>query len=93
MIDAAQSVPHMKVDVHDLDCDFMAFSAHKMLGPTGVGILFAKREILEEMPPFIGGGDMIKEVHKHNTLFNDLPYKFEAGTPNIADVIGFGVGD
>lgn len=90
MIDAAQSVPHMKVDVQDLDCDFMAFSAHKMLGPTGVGILFGKREILEEMPPFIGGGDMIKEVHKQKTSFNDLPYKFEAGTPNIADVIGFG---
>ena len=90
MIDAAQSVPHMRVDVQDLDCDFMAFSAHKMLGPTGVGILYAKREILEEMPPFIGGGDMIKEVHKHTTSFNDLPYKFEAGTPNIADVIGFG---
>jgi cysteine desulfurase / selenocysteine lyase len=90
MIDAAQSVPHMKVDVQDLDCDFMAFSAHKMLGPTGVGILFAKRERLEEMPPFIGGGDMIKEVHKDHTIFNDLPYKFEAGTPNIADVIGFG---
>lgn len=90
MIDAAQSVPHMKVDVQDLDCDFMAFSAHKMLGPTGVGILYAKREILEEMPPFIGGGDMIKEVHKQTTSFNDLPYKFEAGTPNIADVIGFG---
>jgi cysteine desulfurase / selenocysteine lyase len=90
MIDAAQSVPHMRVDVQDLDCDFMAFSAHKMLGPTGVGILYAKRELLEEMPPFIGGGDMIKEVHKHNTSFNDLPYKFEAGTPNIADVIGFG---
>lgn len=90
MIDAAQSVPHMKVDVQDLDCDFLAFSAHKMLGPTGVGILFGKREILEEMPPFIGGGDMIKEVHKQKTSFNDLPYKFEAGTPNIADVIGFG---
>lgn len=90
MVDAAQSVPHMKVDVQDLDCDFMAFSAHKMLGPTGVGILFGKREILEEMPPFIGGGDMIKEVHKQTTSFNELPYKFEAGTPNIADVIGFG---
>jgi cysteine desulfurase / selenocysteine lyase len=90
MIDAAQSVPHMKVDVQDLDCDFMAFSAHKMLGPTGVGVLFGKRELLEDMPPFIGGGDMIKEVHKDHTIFNDLPYKFEAGTPNIADVIGFG---
>lgn len=90
VIDAAQSVPHMGVDVQDLDCDFMAFSAHKMLGPTGVGVLYAKKELLEEMPPFIGGGDMIKEVHKDNTIFNDLPYKFEAGTPNIADVIGFG---
>jgi cysteine desulfurase / selenocysteine lyase len=88
-VDAAQSVPHMPVDVQKMDCDFMAFSAHKMLGPTGVGILYVKKEILENMPPFIGGGDMIKEVHKYETRYNDLPYKFEGGTPNIADVIGF----
>ena len=90
LVDGAQSVPHMPVDVQDMDCDFMAFSAHKMLGPTGVGVLYVKREILNEMPPFIGGGDMIKEVHKNETKYNDLPYKFEGGTPNIADVIGFG---
>jgi cysteine desulfurase / selenocysteine lyase len=89
LIDAAQSVPHMPVDVQKMDCDFMAFSGHKMLGPTGVGILYVKKEILEKMPPFIGGGDMIKEVHKYETRYNDLPYKFEGGTPNIADVIGF----
>jgi cysteine desulfurase / selenocysteine lyase len=90
LIDGAQSVPHMPVDVRDMDCDFLAFSAHKMLGPTGVGVLYVKREILNEMPPFIGGGDMIREVHKYDTRYNDLPYKFEGGTPNIADVIGFG---
>ncbi|HET7391404.1 MAG TPA: cysteine desulfurase [Nitrososphaeraceae archaeon] len=90
LIDGAQSVPHMPVDVQDMDCDFLAFSAHKMLGPTGVGVLYVKREILNEMPPFIGGGDMIREVHKYDTRYNDLPYKFEGGTPNIADVIGFG---
>ncbi|HXG06083.1 MAG TPA: cysteine desulfurase [Nitrososphaera sp.] len=90
LIDGAQSVPHMKVDVQEMDCDFMAFSAHKMLGPTGVGVLYVKRDLLEKMPPFMGGGDMIKEVHKHETRYNDLPYKFEGGTPNIADVIGFG---
>ncbi len=89
VIDGAQSVPHLRTDVQDLDCDFLAFSAHKMLGPTGVGILYVKKEILEHMPPFITGGDMIKEVHKENTVFNELPYKFEGGTPNIADVIGF----
>ncbi|HJU34967.1 MAG TPA: cysteine desulfurase [Nitrososphaera sp.] len=89
LIDGAQSVPHMPVDVQKMDCDFMAFSAHKMLGPTGVGILYVKKEILEKMPPFIGGGDMIREVHKYETRYNDLPYKFEGGTPNIADVIGF----
>ncbi|HYY40922.1 MAG TPA: SufS family cysteine desulfurase, partial [Nitrososphaera sp.] len=89
LVDGAQSVPHMPVDVQKMDCDFMAFSAHKMLGPTGVGILYVKKEILEKMPPFIGGGDMIKEVHKYETRYNDLPYKFEGGTPNIADVIGF----
>lgn len=90
MVDGAQSVPHMPVDVQNMDCDFMAFSAHKMLGPTGVGVLYVKREILDKMSPFIGGGDMIKEVHKYETRYNDLPYKFEGGTPNIADVIGFG---
>ncbi|MGH9999456.1 MAG: cysteine desulfurase [Nitrosopumilaceae archaeon] len=89
LVDAAQSVPHIKVDVQKLDCDFFAFSAHKMLGPTGVGVLWARKEILENMQPFNGGGDMIREVHKYNTTWNDLPYKFEAGTPNIADVIGF----
>lgn len=89
LVDGAQSVPHMPVDVQSTDCDFMAFSAHKMLGPTGVGILYVRKEILEKMPPFIGGGDMIKEVHKQKTMYNDIPYKFEAGTPNIADVIGF----
>ena len=89
LVDGAQSVPHMKVDVQAMDCDFMAFSAHKMLGPTGVGVLYVKKELLEKMPPFMGGGDMIKEVHKYETRYNDLPYKFEGGTPNIADVIGF----
>jgi cysteine desulfurase/selenocysteine lyase len=89
LVDGAQSVPHMKVDVDGLGCDFFAFSAHKMLGPTGVGVLWAKKELLEQMVPFHGGGDMIREVHKYETTWNDLPYKFEAGTPNIADVIGF----
>ena len=90
LVDAAQSVPHLKVDLQKLDCDFFAFSAHKMLGPTGVGVLWARKELLENMVPFNGGGDMIREVHKYETSWNDLPYKFEAGTPNIADVIGFG---
>jgi cysteine desulfurase/selenocysteine lyase len=90
LLDGAQSVPHMPTDVQDTDCDFLAFSAHKMLGPTGVGVLYVKKEILEKMKPFISGGDMIKEVHKENTIFNEIPYKFEGGTPNIADVIGFG---
>ncbi|MEW6588627.1 MAG: cysteine desulfurase [Thermoproteota archaeon] len=89
LIDGAQSVPHMKVDLSQMECDFFAFSAHKMLGPTGVGVLWAKKELLEQMVPFHGGGDMIREVHKYETTWNDLPYKFEAGTPNIADVIGF----
>src|SRR5881397_284943 len=91
LVDAAQSVPHMPVDVQDLDCDFLAFSAHKMLGPTGVGVLYGKRELIERMDPFMAGGDMIKEVFKNYTHYNDIPYKFEAGTPNIADVVGFGV--
>ena len=89
LVDAAQSVPHLEIDLQKLDCDFFAFSAHKMLGPTGVGVLWAKKELLEGMTPFNGGGDMIREVHKYETTWNDLPYKFEAGTPNIAGVIGF----
>ena len=90
MIDGAQAVPHMKVDLPSLGCDFFAFSAHKMLGPTGIGALWVRKEVLEAMEPFHGGGDMIREVHKQSSTWNDLPYKFEAGTPNIADTIGFG---
>lgn len=90
LIDGAQAVPHMKVDLEKLDCDFFAFSGHKMLGPTGIGALWVRKSVLETMNPFHGGGDMIREVHKYETTWNDLPYKFEAGTPNIADVIGFG---
>jgi cysteine desulfurase/selenocysteine lyase len=91
IVDGAQSVPHMPVNVKNMDCDFLVFSAHKMLGPTGVGVLYAKKEFLEKMRPFMGGGDMIKEVFKFHTNYNEVPYKFEAGTPNIADVVGFGV--
>lgn len=90
LVDGAQSVPHMPTDVQQLDCDFLAFSAHKMLGPTGVGVLYGKRRTLEQMEPFLAGGDMIKEVHLKEARWNDLPWKFEAGTSNIADVIGFG---
>ncbi len=90
LIDGAQAVPHMKVDLEKLGCDFFAFSGHKMLGPTGIGILWVKKSVLETMSPFHGGGDMIREVHKYETTWNDLPYKFEAGTPNIADVVGLG---
>ena len=90
LVDGAQSVPHMPVNVKNMDCDFLVFSAHKMLGPTGVGVLYAKKEFLEKMRPFMGGGDMIKEVFKFHTNYNEVPYKFEAGTPNIADVVGFG---
>jgi cysteine desulfurase/selenocysteine lyase len=90
LIDAAQSVPHLPVDVIDLDCDFLAFSAHKMCGPTGIGILYGKRELLEQMPPFMGGGDMIRRVRLEGSTWNDLPWKFEAGTPSIAEAIGFG---
>jgi len=90
LIDGAQAVPHMKVDLDTLGCDFFAFSGHKMLAPTGVGILWVRKSVLQTMNPFHGGGDMIREVHKYETTWNDLPYKFEAGTPNIADVIGFG---
>jgi cysteine desulfurase/selenocysteine lyase len=90
LVDGAQSVPHMSVDVQALDCDFMAFSAHKMLGPTGIGVLYGKPEILEAMPPWMYGGDMILEVTYEDASWNDLPYKFEAGTPNIADAIATG---
>lgn len=90
LIDGAQAVPHMKVDLDELGCDFFAFSGHKMLGPTGIGVLWVRKSVLETMSPFHGGGDMIREVHKYETTWNDLPYKFEAGTPNIADVVGFG---
>ena len=90
LLDGAQAVPHFRIDVRDLDCDFYAFSAHKMYGPTGIGILYGKQSILEAMPPYQGGGDMIRSVTFEKTIFNDLPHKFEAGTPNIADTIGFG---
>ncbi len=90
LIDGAQSVPHMKVDVTDLDCDFFAFSGHKMLAPTGIGVLYVKPEILESMEPFLFGGDMVSQVWDDTATWNDLPWKFEAGTPNIADLIGLG---
>jgi cysteine desulfurase/selenocysteine lyase len=90
MVDAAQSVPHQPVDVQDLDCDFLAFSGHKMCGPTGIGVLYGKRELLEAMPPFMGGGDMIRRVHLDHSTWNELPWKFEAGTPSIAEAIGLG---
>ncbi|MBI2913353.1 MAG: cysteine desulfurase, partial [Chloroflexi bacterium] len=90
LVDGAQSAPHMPVDVQALGCDFFAFSAHKMLGPTGVGVLCARRELLEEMEPFLGGGEMIRRVTLEGATWNDVPWKFEAGTPNIADVIAFG---
>ncbi|MDA4129374.1 MAG: cysteine desulfurase [Thaumarchaeota archaeon] len=90
VVDGAQSAPHMPVNVQDMNCDFFAFSAHKMLGPTGVGCLYGKKDILEEIPPFLLGGDMIRQVHREETEWNELPWKFEAGTSNIADVIGFG---
>jgi len=87
LVDGAQAVPHTKVDVQALGCDFYCFSGHKMFGPTGIGVLYGKRELLEEMPPWQGGGDMIERVSFEGTTFNELPYKFEAGTPNIADGI------
>jgi cysteine desulfurase/selenocysteine lyase len=90
LVDGAQGVPHMPVDVRDLDCDFYAFSGHKMFGPTGTGVLYGKEALLDAMPPYKGGGDMILEVSFAGTTFNELPYKFEAGTPNIAGAIGFG---
>lgn len=90
LIDGAQTVGHMPVDMQKLDCDFFAFSAHKLFGPTGVGVLYGKEAFLNRMPPYQGGGDMIASVTFEKTTYNVLPYKFEAGTPNIADVIGFG---
>ncbi len=90
LVDGAQSVPHLPVDVQAMDADFLAFSSHKMLGPTGVGVLYGRKRLLEEMDPFLGGGEMIKKVTFEGATWNDLPWKFEAGTPNIADVIAFG---
>lgn len=87
LIDGAQATSHLHIDVQALDCDFFTFSLHKMYGPTGMGVLYGKRELLEAMPPFRGGGEMIKEVTFEKSTYNDLPYKFEAGTPNIADVV------
>ncbi|HEY5002535.1 MAG TPA: cysteine desulfurase [Ktedonobacteraceae bacterium] len=90
LLDAAQSVPHFPVDVQALDVDFLCFSSHKMLGPTGIGVLYGKRDLLEAMPPFMGGGDMIRKVSLRHSTWNDLPWKFEAGTPAIAEAIGLG---
>lgn len=90
LIDAAQSIPRMPIDVQKINCDFLAASGHKMLGPTGIGFLYAREKLLEAMPPFLGGGDMIREVYLDHSLWNELPYKFEAGTPNIADAVAFG---
>lgn len=90
LIDAAQSVQHLKIDVKTLNCDFLAFSGHKLYGPTGIGALYVKKSILEKMQPYQGGGDMIRSVSFEKTLYNDLPYKFEAGTPNIEGAIGLG---
>ncbi len=90
VVDGAQAAPHLKIDVQALGADFYAFSSHKVFGPTGVGVLWGRAELLEAMPPYQGGGDMILSVRFEKTTYNDIPYKFEAGTPNIADVIGLG---
>ena len=90
LVDGAQAIPHMPVDVADLDCDFYAFSGHKAFGPTGIGVLYGKESLLDAMPPWQGGGDMILEVSFDRTTYNELPYKFEAGTPNISGVVGLG---
>jgi len=90
LIDAAQSLQHFKVNVVELDCDFLVFSGHKLFGPTGTGVLYGKEDVLNEMPPYQGGGDMIKTVSMTETVYNDLPFKFEAGTPNIIGGIGLG---
>jgi cysteine desulfurase/selenocysteine lyase len=90
LVDGAQSVPHFAVDVQALDVDFLAFSGHKMVGPSGIGVLYGKKELLETMPPFMGGGDMIKRVHLRSFAPNEIPHKFEAGTPAIAEAVGLG---
>src|SRR5690606_5930437 len=90
LVDGAQAVPHLQVDVQALGCDFYAFSGHKMFAPTGIGVLYAKESRLEAMPPWQGGGDMILEVRFDGTTYNELPYKFEAGTPNISGAVGLG---
>ncbi|MGE3804857.1 MAG: cysteine desulfurase, partial [Gemmataceae bacterium] len=90
LVDGAQAVPHVAVDVQDLDCDFYVFSGHKLYGPTGIGVLYGKTNFLERMPPYQGGGDMIRSVRFEKTTYNDLPYRFEAGTPHIAGGIGLG---
>jgi cysteine desulfurase/selenocysteine lyase len=89
LVDGAQSTVHLDVDVQELDTDFFVFSSHKVYGPTGVGVLYGKKHLLESMPPYQGGGEMIKEVYFDNITYNDLPYKYEAGTPNIADTVAF----
>jgi cysteine desulfurase/selenocysteine lyase len=90
LLDGAQAIPHLSVDVRELGCDFYAFSGHKLFGPNGIGILYGKRELLEAMPPYQGGGDMISSVTFEKTIYNELPYKFEAGTPNVSGAIGLG---
>jgi cysteine desulfurase/selenocysteine lyase len=90
LLDGAQAIPHMAVDVQELDCDFYVFSGHKLYGPSGIGVLYGKQALLEAMPPYQGGGDMIRKVTFEETEYNTLPYKFEAGTPSIADVVGLG---
>jgi cysteine desulfurase / selenocysteine lyase len=90
LVDGAQAAPHLKIDVQDIDCDFLAISGHKMFAPTGIGVLYGKAALLEAMPPYQGGGDMIKSVTFEKTIYNDIPYKFEAGTPNISATIGLG---
>ena len=90
VLDAAQSIGHLEIDVKKINCDFLAFSGHKMFGPTGIGVLYGKKEILENLEPFLYGGDMIKDVSLNDSEWNDLPWKFEAGTPNISGAIGLG---
>ncbi len=90
LVDAAQSAYHLALDVQELDCDFLVFSGHKLYGPTGIGVLYGKRELLDAMPPYQGGGDMIATVTFEKTTYNDVPHKFEAGTPHIAGAVGLG---